>query len=661
MSKKNVEEEVEYGVESITTLPPIEAIRARPHMYIGKIDTAGLHHLIRELVDNSIDEALVGYCNRITVKLLGGDDEGTAEVTDNGRGIPCGINSKGVEVLEEMFTTTHSGGKFNNKAYKISGGLHGVGTTIVNALSDFCYITSKRDGMERELKFENAKSQGLKDIGKTKETGTTVRFKPSASVFEECTFEYNLIKDYLTEKAYLNPGVTFVLHDMRTNDYDEIKKNGLGDLLDDMTQGHKMLNEDMCEVKFSGEDGFDMEVYVKFMNSSETMVKSFANSIPTVQGGSHLDAVNKALCEVINTIGIKMGIINKNEPLKVPDIKDGLGLIVSVKFSKIAYESQTKDKLSVPEVYKNVLTVLSDDPLKAFKKIGNAASLEKIGTLASELCMLSNLKEIIQRFVDIRDRKEHVKSAKSAGANSKSLRLNPNIKEASSKNPWEKEVFIVEGESAGGTAGSARNLYTQAIVRLRGKIQNVSKANIKDVYSSPSLVNMITAIGTGCGPDFDIDKLKYHKIIILTDADIDGAHIRALIINFFFRFMPQLLYRGHVYIAASPLFGIKDTRTGKTYYAYSTSELNEVIETHLKDRTYNVTRFKGLGEMNADQLRDTSMNPASRRLIQLVVDESMTEEDMKSKMDEIFAKDVEFRKTMMEDVIEERRELARQQ
>ena len=648
-----------YDVESITTLPPIEAIRARPHMYIGRTDVAGLHHLPKEIVDNSIDEALAGFCNRITVTLLKDDEEGAIEITDNGRGIPCGVNSKGIEVLEEMFTTTHSGGKFNNDAYEVSGGLHGVGTTIVNALSDYCIITSKREGKIHQLEFIDAKSQGLKEIGKTKETGTIVKFKPSASRFEECAFDYGFIKEYLTEKAYLNPSVTFVLHDLRTNDYDEIKKNGLEDLLDDMTTGHKYLSE-TCSVKTKTND-VTMEVHLRFMNSSETMIKSFANSIPTVQGGSHLDATNRALCDVINMLGIKLGVIRKEEPLRVPDIKDGLGLIVAVKYPKIAYESQTKDKLSVAAVYKDVLNTLNDDPMKAFKKIGNDVALEKMGTLASELCRLNNLKDIIKRFVDIRDRKEHVKSAKAAGSNNKNVRLNPNIKEASSKNPWEKEVFIVEGDSAGGTAGSARNLITQAIVKLRGKIENVTKSNVKDVYASQSLVNMIHAVGTGCGPDFDIDKLKYHKIIILTDADLDGAHIRSLIINFFWRFMPQLLIRGHVYIVEPPLYGIKDNRSGKIYYAYSRAEMLAIIEEHLKDRSYSITRFKGLGEMNASQLKDTAMNPATRRLIQLTVDPDMTEEEINKRMDDIFAKDVEYRKEMMADVLEERRSLARSQ
>ena len=648
-----------YDVESITTLPPIEAIRARPHMYIGRTDVAGLHHLPKEIVDNSIDEALAGFCNKITVTLLKDDEEGAIEITDNGRGIPCGINSKGIEVLEEMFTTTHSGGKFNNDAYEVSGGLHGVGTTIVNALSDYCVITSKRDGKIHQLEFIDAKSQGLKEIGKTKETGTIVKFKPSTSRFEECTFDYAFIKEYLTEKAYLNPTVTFVLHDLRTNDYDEIKKNGLVDLLDDMTSGHKYLSE-TCSVKTKTND-VTMEVHLRFMNSSETLIKSFANSIPTVQGGSHLEATNRALCDVINMLGIKMGVVRKEEPLRVPDIKDGLGLIVAVKYPKIAYESQTKDKLSVAAIYKDVLSTLNDDPMKAFKKIGNDVALEKMGTLASELCRLANLKDIIKRFVDIRDRKEHVKSAKAAGSNNKNVRLNPNIKEASSKNPWEKEVFIVEGDSAGGTAGSARNLITQAIVKLRGKIENVTKSNVKDVYSSVSLVNMIHAVGTGCGLDFDINKLKYHKIIILTDADLDGAHIRSLIINFFWRFMPQLLIGGYVYIVEPPLYGIKDNRSGKIYYAYSRAEMLAIIEEHLKDRSYSITRFKGLGEMNASQLKDTAMNPATRRLIQLTVDPDMTEEEINKRMDDIFAKDVEYRKEMMADVLEERRFLARSQ
>ena len=643
--KKNV-----YDADSIQHPGPLEAVRMRPGMYIGTTDIKGLHHLVNEIVDNSIDEALIGVCDTIRVTI---HEDDSLSVEDNGRGIPCGKNSAGVEVLQLTFSELHAGGKFNNDAYEHSGGLHGVGTTVVNALSTYCEVESRRNGALHRLVFVNQSTDGLQYVDKIDKniTGTRVRFSPDPKIFDETQFDYNRLKEYLIIKAYLTPSVTFVLHDERSNDTDEIRREGgIVQMLEENTKNYKNTT-DVLYIK-NKETKTDIELAIRFMNSSESVISSFVNAIPTSQGGSHLDGCNRSIAKIINALAVKLKLTPAENLLKVSDIKDGLGLVLSIKYPEISFESQTKDKLSKTEIYKDVSGALaSDDDIKEAVNMytkGNTKALNKSTSLASVIFSIPNIEDIIKRFVTLRDSKEHTKTLKDSLGKKGKREISTKIKWCDSKNPEECELYIVEGDSAGGTMIAARNMYNQAIVKLRGKILNVSKASLKNIYEMESVRNMLIAFGTGAGPDFDIKKLNFNKIIITTDADTDGSHIRALIFNFMWNFCRPLITEGKVYVSVLPLYGITDTRTGKIKYAYNRKELNEILEEQFKERSYKITRYKGLGEMNADQLHETAMNPNTRKLIQVVMDENMTEEQISEEMEKMFGKETIFRKDIID-------------
>jgi DNA gyrase/topoisomerase IV subunit B len=622
----------EYGADSVQILNPIEAIRKRASMYIGRTDEHGLHHLMKEIVDNAIDEAMGGFCDKVIVRI---HPDNSLSVEDNGRGIPVGLNKDGLEVLQVMFSTTHSGGKFDNKSYENSGGLHGVGTVVVNALSLWTHITSYKHGVQYELKFNERETEGLKEISKTKKHGTVVRFKPDPEIFTTVVWDYVTIYNILKEKAYLNKGLTIEFIDERSNDEERFQKdNGIIDMMTDITSDKNNITDIFyMEDKKKGIDT-KIELVLRFMNNADEIDKSYANGIPTTQGGTHTDATRRALRDAINGIGIKAKLINKNEPLRVQDIKDGLAMILCVKYPELAFESQTKEKLAVNQIGADIKVLL--------------VNLDK------KLAALPNINQAIERLVKLRDMKEHTKAAKVVNGKVSDVRLPDKLTDCKYDEPAMSELFLVEGESAGGTAINARNKNTQAILALRGKVSNFAKKKgIQDLYNDSSVQDIVKSLGCGVGPNLDLNKLRYHKIKIMTDADIDGAHILALLLNFFFMFMKPLLIHGHIYIVLAPLFRVETTRDKRSFYIWNKSDLvtmtNQLDE---KGVNYHVQRYKGLGEMDAHELRDTSMNPETSKLVRVKLN---PDENIDDFMKGVFADDASYRKQMIDEFIEMRK------
>lgn len=599
-----------YQAENITVLEGLEAVRKRPGMYIGTTSERGLHHLVWEIVDNSVDEALAGYCNRIEVSIL---PDNIIEVKDNGRGIPVGIHPKyGKSALEIVLTVLHAGGKFENDNYKVSGGLHGVGVSVVNALSEWLEVTVRTDGKiwyqryDRGIPEEDVKEIGM--AGKD-EHGTTVRFKADYEIFETLVYDYNTLKNRLKELAYLNKDLEIHLTDSRKEPFkkEEFKfEGGIVDFLKEITEDtEKLISE---PIYMSGEiDNVAVDIAFLYTVNQAEIIYSFVNNINTHEGGTHVSGFRTALTRVINDVGKTQGYLKeKDGKLLGNDIREGVTAIVSVKVPQPQFEGQTKTKLGNSEVSGIVSTIVGNSLKIVLEDNPNDTKI-----IIDKILNSKKAREAAQRARELVLRKSVLEVGSLPGK----------LADCSSKDPAECEIYIVEGDSAGGSAKQGRDRSHQAILPLRGKILNVEKAGLHKALENNEVRSMITAFGTSIGDSFNIEKLRYGKIIIMTDADVDGAHIRTLLLTFLYRYLVELIYNGHVYIAQPPLYKIT---TGKQIrYAYSDKELKEITSVFEgEDKRYTLQRYKGLGEMNPEQLWETTMDPKSRTLLQVTIDDA---------------------------------------
>ena len=620
----------EYGADQIQILEGLEAVRKRPGMYIGSTSERGLHHLVYEIVDNAIDEALAGYCDVIDVHI---NADNSITVLDNGRGIPVGINHKaGKPAVEVVFTVLHAGGKFGGGGYKVSGGLHGVGASVVNALSDWLEVEIYQGGFSYKQRYERGKAMyDLKKTGTTDMRGTKVTFLPYETIFKETTvFDYNTLKSRLREMAFLTKGIKIVLHDDREEEpvveafYYE---GGIKEYVEYLNRGKEPLYEDIiyCE----GQKG-DVYVEVAFQHndSYNDSCFSFVNNITTPEGGTHLAGFKNAMTKTFNEYARNQKLLKDNDAnLSGDDIREGLTAIISIKIPEPQFEGQTKQKLGNSEARGAVDSVVSEQ-LTIFLELN--PSVAKI--IVEKALLAQRAREAARNARDLTRRKTALDSTSLPGK----------LADCSDKNPENCEIYIVEGDSAGGSAKTARDRATQAILPLRGKILNVEKARLDKILVNAEIKAMITAFGCGIGDDFDISKLRYHKIVIMTDADVDGAHIDTLMLTFLYRFMPELIRQGYVYLAQPPLYKVEKNK--KSYYVYSDEELNAKLEEIGRDGSVNIQRYKGLGEMDAEQLWDTTMDPAKRILLKVNMDEEES-----SEIDMTFT-------TLMGDKVEPRRE-----
>ena len=620
----------EYGADQIQILEGLEAVRKRPGMYIGSTSERGLHHLVYEIVDNAIDEALAGYCDVIDVHI---NADNSITVLDNGRGIPVGINHKaGKPAVEVVFTVLHAGGKFGGGGYKVSGGLHGVGASVVNALSDWLEVEIYQGGFSYKQRYERGKAMyDLKKTGTTDMRGTKVTFLPDETIFKETTvFDYNTLKSRLREMAFLTKGIKIVLHDDREEEpvveafYYE---GGIKEYVEYLNRGKEPLYEDIiyCE----GQKG-DVYVEVAFQHndSYNDSCFSFVNNITTPEGGTHLAGFKNAMTKTFNEYARNQKLLKDNDAnLSGDDIREGLTAIISIKIPEPQFEGQTKQKLGNSEARGAVDSVVSEQ-LTIFLELN--PSVAKI--IVEKALLAQRAREAARNARDLTRRKTALDSTSLPGK----------LADCSDKNPENCEISIVEGDSAGGSAKTARDRATQAILPLRGKILNVEKARLDKILVNAEIKAMITAFGCGIGDDFDISKLRYHKIVIMTDADVDGAHIDTLMLTFLYRFMPELIRQGYVYLAQPPLYKVEKNK--KSYYVYSDEELNAKLEEIGRDGSINIQRYKGLGEMDAEQLWDTTMDPAKRILLKVNMDEEES-----SEIDMTFT-------TLMGDKVEPRRE-----
>ena len=592
----------DYTAEQIEVLDDMEAIRKRPGMYIGGVGVRGLHHLLWEIVDNSIDEALAGHCSLIKVTI---HNDGSASVEDNGRGIPTEMHELGKSALEIVMTKLHAGGKFDKKAYRVSGGLHGVGLSVVNALSEWLEVWVRRNGKIFYQKYERGKPvTELKIVGETKEHGTTIRFKPDEEIFETTEFNYEIIAQRLRELAYLNKGLKIILIDERTGKHDELySEEGIVGYVKHLNRNKKALHDVIYISK--EKNGLLIEIAIQFTNSDVENLLPFANNIHTVEGGTHVIGFKAGLTRALNEYGKKN--IKKFTPLSGIDVREGLTALVSVKVPEPQFEGQTKTKLTNSEVKTSVESVVYYEMLFWLEQHPNEAN--KI----IEKCLMSKrAREAARRA------RELIKKRNEIG-----VTLPGKLADCSSKNPDEREIFIVEGESAGGSAKQARDRRFQAILPIRGKIINVEKSGMMKALKNEEIKAIIAAIGAGIGKDFDITKARYRRVIIMTDADIDGAHIRTLLLTFFYRYMKPLIENGYLYIAQPPLYRVKKGK--KTYYVYSESELGNLLK---RIGNSEVQRYKGLGEMNPEQLWETTMNPNNRILNQVTIEDAIRAENL---------------------------------
>lgn len=599
-----------YQAENITVLEGLEAVRKRPGMYIGTTSERGLHHLVWEIVDNSVDEALAGYCNRIEVSIL---PDNIIEVKDNGRGIPVGIHPKyGKSALEIVLTVLHAGGKFENDNYKVSGGLHGVGVSVVNALSEWLEVTVRTDGKVWYQRYDRGiPEEDVKEIGVAgkDEHGTTVKFKADYEIFETLVYDYNTLKNRLKELAYLNKDLEICLSDSRKEPFkkEEFKfEGGIVDFLKEITEDtEKLISE---PIYMSGEiDNVAVDIAFLYTVNQAEIIYSFVNNINTHEGGTHVSGFRTALTRVINDVGKTQGYLKeKDGKLLGNDIREGVTAIVSVKVPQPQFEGQTKTKLGNSEVSGIVSTIVGNSLKIVLEDNPNDTKI-----IIDKILNSKKAREAAQRARELVLRKSVLEVGSLPGK----------LADCSSKDPDECEIYIVEGDSAGGSAKQGRDRSHQAILPLRGKILNVEKAGLHKALENNEVRSMITAFGTSIGDSFNIEKLRYGKIIIMTDADVDGAHIRTLLLTFLYRYLVELIYNGHVYIAQPPLYKIT---TGKQIrYAYSDKELKEITSVfEEEDKRYTLQRYKGLGEMNPEQLWETTMDPKSRTLLQVTIDDA---------------------------------------
>ena len=620
----------EYGADQIQILEGLEAVRKRPGMYIGSTSIRGLHHLVYEIVDNAVDEALAGFCDVIDVKI---QEDNSITVIDNGRGIPVGINHKaGIPAVEVVFTILHAGGKFGGGGYKVSGGLHGVGASVVNALSEWLEVTIYHEGKVYRQRYERGKTiYKLKVIGDcdSEKTGTMVSFLPDKEIFEETIFDFDTLKQRFREMAFLTKGLKIRLTDER-GEKELVKEfhyeGGIKEFVTYLNRSKEALYPEIiyCE---GMKDGVAVEVAMQHNDSYNETTYGFVNNITTPEGGTHVVGFRNALTKTFNDYAKKNKLLKENEKLAGEDIREGLTAIISVKIEEPQFEGQTKQKLGNSEARGAVDAVVSRT-LEIF--LEQNPSVAKI--IVEKSVLAQRARDAARKARDLTRRKSALEG----------LSLPGKLADCTDKDPKNCEIYIVEGDSAGGSAKTARSRATQAILPLRGKILNVEKARLDRIYGNAEIKAMITAFGTGIHEDFDISKLRYHKIIIMTDADVDGAHIATLMLTFLYRFMPELIKQGYVYLAQPPLYKIEKNK--KIWYAYDDKELDNILTEIGRDGNNKIQRYKGLGEMDADQLWETTMDPERRVLLRVTMDDETS-----SELDLTFT-------TLMGDKVEPRRE-----
>jgi DNA gyrase subunit B len=628
LEEKDLEEA--YDAKSITVLDGLEAVRKRPGMYVGSTGTRGLHHLVYEVVDNSIDEAMAGYCSHISVTL---EADGSVTVVDDGRGIPVGEMARFKKsAVEVVLTMLHAGGKFGGGGYKVAGGLHGVGLSVVNALSEKLQVEVRRDGGKYVQDFERGKSVSkLERVEDSRKTGTTIRFKPDARIFEELEFKYETIAQRLREVAYLNAGLEIGLFDQRTEDEKETVYKYTGGIIDFvlfLNSSKETIQKRVTYLRGARDDA-EVEVAMQYNNGFLDNVFTFTNNINTHEGGSHLVGFKAALTRTVNDYARTRGLLKEKDPsLSGDDVREGLTAVVSVKMEEPQFEGQTKTKLGNPDikgfvestVNAKLAEFLEENPGDAKNIVTKALTASRARSAARQARELVRRQSILE-----------------------SSTLPGKLADCSIKDPSLCEIYLVEGDSAGGSAKQARDRSFQAILPLRGKILNVEKAGPSRVFSSQEIQAIITALGTNVRDEFDITKARYHRAIIMTDADVDGAHIRTLLLTFFYRYMPELIDEGYIYVAQPPLYRL--TISKKHFYAYDESEMERVIKEN-NGKKAQVQRFKGLGEMNPDQLWETTMDPQRRNLLQVNIDDAVSADLM---FNTLMGNDVEARRSFIQE------------
>ena len=629
MSEEQISAGQEYGADQIQILEGLEAVRKRPGMYIGSTSSKGLHHLVYEIVDNAVDEALAGFCNTVEVYI---NEDNSITVRDNGRGIPVGINKKkGIPAVEVVFTILHAGGKFGGGGYKVSGGLHGVGASVVNALSTWLEVDIFHEGKIYRQRYERGKVMyPLKVVGDTDKRGTEVRFLPDPTIFEETVFDFAVLKQRLREMAFLTKDLKIVLTDRRPEEEVSMTfhyEGGIREYVEYLNKSKEVLYPQViyCEGK---KGDVVVEVALQHNDSYNEGVYSFVNNITTPEGGTHLAGFRSALTKTFNDYARKNKLLKDSEQnLTGDDIREGLVAIVSIKIPEPQFEGQTKQKLGNSEARGAVDSVVSEQLTYFLEQNPNVAKI-----ICEKAVLAQRAREAARKARDLTRRKSALDG----------MSLPGKLADCSDKDPQNCEIYIVEGDSAGGSAKTARSRATQAILPLRGKILNVEKSRLDKILVNNEIRAMITAFGTGIHEDFDITKLRYNKIIIMTDADVDGAHIATLLLTFLYRFMPDLIKEGHVYLAQPPLYKVEKNK--KVWYAYSDEELNKILTDIGRDGNNKIQRYKGLGEMDASQLWETTMDPEKRILLRVNMDD-----DAASELDMTFD-------TLMGDRVEPRRE-----